>query len=270
MKDRATCKEVSLFEYLGGFENALRQKVFCSPCWQDACCTEVDTPDGRKVRVDLDAYPPGGKNRTAMRRCGICGRWAPRDGVGNICADCRTVQEAEAFFKRLRCIYSETEDKEFVRILVRLYWVRPPVLSRLKKSKAGVDVDAFLPDHLAEQLDASLSEMNTTASFEQQVTGGRHWLAEALDMPERRTARRTPGAAVRSLEKHLRWAVKDSPRRAIGCSVVLLPEDEKAMRKEIAEYEATGRLQRVTMRQDRVNPHRRSRGTFSHDPTQEH
>jgi hypothetical protein len=256
-------KDVSAFEYLGGFQRTISAKVFCSPYWQEVCCREHDTPIGRKVRIDLSLYPPGGKDGTAMRRCEVCAKWTPPDSPAITCCDCRTEAEEEAFEQRLRCIHQDGDDG-LIRVLVRLRWKRTHVRPR----EEGVDGErpdesAFLPEELQDRQDDSLPSVEEYTLFEQQTTTGRHWLAEVLDMPQRNTTRRSAGAVARAIRRHLAWVAKDAFRRAAGCSVILLPDSDDALKEEIACYKTTGQLMPRAKLQYRVNPRVRYRRPVS-------
>lgn len=240
----------------------LLEKVFCSPYWQDLCCQELETPAGRKVRVDLSLYPPGGRDRTAMCRCEVCAKWTPPDFPSTFCCDCRTETEEEAFEQRLRHIH-DNDDDELVRALVRLRWARPYIRPQHEDDDKRPDETAFLPDHFRERQDDSMSSMEALTFFEQQGTSGRHWLAEALDAPDKPVPRRSAGAVVRAIRRHLTWVGKDTPRRAIGCSVILLPDKDDALREEIACYETTGEIMLRARLRNRVNPRLRYRRSAS-------
>jgi len=66
------------------------------------------------------------------------------------------------------------------------------------------------------------------------------------------------------LIRHLDWVDRGIPRRAIECTVILLPESEDKLREEIADYESTGSLKPRAKQQDTVNPRVRYRGE-AHD-----
>jgi len=251
---RPAYRDVTVFEYLGGFRATLLEKVFCSEFWLELSCREVEQPAGNKVRVDLAIYPPGGKRRPRMRRCGICDKWTPPDGEGRICADCLTEAEAEAFqgrLDRLRACGNEW----LIDILKRISWRR-----QLIQHREGEDADnpqeetAFMSDDLADkQIDSLGGE--TQVPFECRTTSGRHWLAEVLDAPEKPAARRAPWAVASAIRNHLLWVARDPNRRAAGCNVVLLPDDEDKLREEIAHCEANGHVMARAKCPDRVGPH---------------
>jgi hypothetical protein len=73
-------------------------------------------------------------------------------------------------------------------------------------------------------------------------------------MPERPTPRRSTSAVARAIRRHLLWVGRDTPRRAIGCAVILLPDGDDALREEIAHYEATGRVMPRARLRKRINP----------------
>ena len=56
------------------------------------------------------------------------------------------------------------------------------------------------------------------------------------------------------ISRHPEWVARDTPRRAVGCSVVLLPEEEAKLTEEIAYHEATRRIMPRARRQNTVNP----------------
>jgi hypothetical protein len=251
---RPAHRDISVFEYLGGFRATLLAKVFCSQYWQEVCCREIETPDGKKVRVDRSLYPPGGKGRTAMRRCMICGKWAPPNGAGKACADCLTEVEAEAYFGRLQCL-AGTPEEWLVVILMGMHWRRLRVRSRKEEeAKKGPDDAAFLTDDVQVELESIQARADREIPFEQQTTAGRHWLAEALEMSERPVQRPRAGAVARALRRHLRWVARDSTRRTTGCGTVLLPDDDQKLQEEITHYENKGLLMPRARHQDTLGP----------------
>ena len=51
----------------------------------------------------------------------------------------------------------------------------------------------------------------------------------------RTTARRLNNAVLEALvRRYLKWVARDAPRRAVGCSVILLPQSERKLIGEIA------------------------------------
>lgn len=50
------------------------------------------------------------------------------------------------------------------------------------------------------------------------------------------------------------YVARDTPRRAVGCGVVLLPEDESKLLEEISRYQSTSRITPRAKRQNTVNP----------------
>jgi len=250
---QAAIREISVFEYLGGFRTTLLEQVFCSEFWLERCCREIETPDGTRVRVDRSIYPPGGKAQTAMSRCGVCKRWTPPDGTGQVCADCLTEAEVEAFEQRMRRAH-QRGDGELVSILLRMHWRRLPIRHRKdEEADKPPDETAFLPDGLAEDQDDSLSP-GVHIPFEYQTTSGRHWLAEALDMPEKPAIRRPRWVVGSAIRRHLLWVGRSTTRRAFGCRVVLLPDDDESLREEIAHYETKGFVMPRAGHHDTVSP----------------
>ena len=273
--------EISLFEYLGGFATTLREKVFCSDHWQAVCCQPIDTPEGKRVRIDLGVYPPGGEHRTAMRRCGRCAKWTPPNPGWHLCADCQFETRERSFIKRMRLLYRQTRDEEMIRTLVRRHWASPyirsekqdrhqpggtkPVMAqvRARRRRGKVDEDEWfdtgvlLTDGWHARFQAPRSSIAVLSANEYQTTSGQHWLAEALDMPDVPSRRRSRSAVIQNVHDHLEWAARDSTRRAVGCSLVLLPEDEASLQDEIAEYEATAWLRKATTQWGKPERYRR-------------
>jgi len=240
-------------EYLGSLRSALRTQVFCSDSWQETCCQEVTTPGGNRIRVDLQIYPPGGKRKTAMRRCRVCKRWAPPDGVAGVCSDCRIEAEAEAFQRRIERLQGPGNEG-FEAILRRIYWRRRRIQTRNEQeAKRGPDPKAFLSDDLQEEQDASLESADNVVPAGQRTTSGRHWLSETLEMSERSVKRPSRVTVASALRKHLLWVAADTKRRAAGCNTELLPDDDQKLKQEIAHYETKGLLKPRARYQDTVS-----------------
>lgn len=96
--------------------------------------------------------------------------------------------------------------------------------------------------------------MEVRTFYEEGTPGGRHWQADLLEIPKRTTPQLNSEVLAALIRRHLEWVVRDTPRRAVGCSVVLLPEDEAKLTEEIAYHEATGRIMPRARRQNTVNP----------------
>lgn len=243
--------------YLGKLRSALRTQVFCSDSWQKTCCREIETPGGKRIRVDLEAYPPGGKRRTSMRRCGVCKRWTPPDGVTAVCSDCRTEANAEAFDQRLQRLKAPG-DEGLAGLLRRVHWRRLRIRVRgPEEAKKRPDPLAFLSDDLQEEQDDSLPRAAIAVPDHQQTTSGRHWLAETLETSEPVVGRRSSGAVASAIREHLLWVARDTKHRAAGCHAVLLPEDDHDLLVEIAHYETEDVLMPRAKQQDTVSPRRR-------------
>ena len=54
--------------------------------------------------------------------------------------------------------------------------------------------------------------------------------------------------------RRLAWVVRDTPRRAVGCSIAPLPEGEAKLMEEVAYHEATGRVMPRARLRNRTNP----------------
>lgn len=287
----ASVMAIDRSEYKGAFGATLREKVFCSDYWQTICCNEVETSEGLKFSIDLSSYPPGGAGRTAMRRCRCCGRWAPPSTPvysTPFCVDCAIDREQEAFQVRMRRLHRETGDPELVRDIIKLYWKRAFIRSETKEEQARLkrertkskkqtqprsrgkdtekdkknefDISAFPFEHIYEPLTESLSSFDCSTFDEQQTTGGRHWLAESLEMAGGPARRPSINPAIKGLHKNLKWASKHRDRRAVGCWLMILPEDEQSLREEIAEFQATGRVKPTTTERGRPERYKRISG----------
>lgn len=101
--------------------------------------------------------------------------------------------------------------------------------------------------------------MEITTFREEGTPGGRHWQADLLEVPERPATRLSNEVLAALIRRHLEWVARDTPRRAVGCSVVLLPADEAKLTEEIAYQETTGRIMPRARRQSTVNPRIRYR-----------
>ena len=254
-------REVDVFEYEGAFKATLQAKVFCSPYWQDHTCREVDTPDGRKVRVDIEAYPPGGKGATAMRRCGTCGKWAPHALADSACTDCQIESDEGVFEQRVEQL--ERGSTKALGDTLRHLWWRRPFIPEWRDDDADADEkqnDKHAKGDAADVDDEDAPPIMEITTFREEGTpGGRHWQADLLEIPERSATRLSNEVLAALIRRHLEWVARDTPRRAVGCSVVLLPEDEAKLTEEIAYHEATGRIMPRARRQNTVNPRIRYR-----------
>lgn len=254
-------REVSVFEYEGDFQDTLQAEVFCSPYWKDDCCREVDTSEGRKVRISKESYPPGGKGATAMCRCGVCRKWAPHAVRDTACTDCQVESEESSFEQRLDHLERDGW-RGLAGILYQAWWRRPFVPERRKLKPDGKKkkktkrkkVDAPNIDD-----DDAPPVMEITTFREEGTPGGRHWLADVLEIPEAPSSQLRSEVLAGLVRSHLEWVARDTPRRAIGCSVVLLPEDESKLLEEISHYESTGHVMPRAKRQNTTNPRIRYR-----------
>ena len=82
----------------------------------------------------------------------------------------------------------------------------------------------------------------------------RRVLSDAFGILERPTRNGTANRWPPLIRRHLAGAARDTPRRAVGCSVVLLPEDEAKLTEEITYHETTGRIMPRASRRNTVNP----------------
>ncbi len=266
--------EVMWSEYIGGFKDELRCKVFCSMPWLEACCAEgVTTPEGKKAVVNLNLYPPGGKSKTAMVYCDSCKRWAPTDGNKELCIDCKTEQAAESFYLRLVEIAKRWNSQAFARFLIRLHWPKTPRFSLSKQeakkaqelgnkrasrkirrflSRQFSDILVLLEDSAIEKMADSLtddfgqlfSDECITSQFGQSLDG-----SEKLKTFNKRKFQAT-------WLNHIRWIARDRKKRAAGCSAIMLPEDEQHLLEEIEHFQSTNHVKYHTTTCTHVNPYK--------------
>jgi hypothetical protein len=78
---------------------------------------------------------------------------------------------------------------------------------------------------------------------------------DLLEVPERQAPRLNSEVLAALIRSHLEWVARGTPRRAVGGSIVLLPEDAAKLAEEIAYHETTGRIMPRARRQNTVNPH---------------
>lgn len=252
-KDQAqtSIREVARFDYISTLEERLRSDVFCSSCWQDDCCNSVETSDGRKVTIDMNAYPPGGPHQTAMRRCVTCGRWAPPAMASKTCVDCDADGTQDEFVERMKQLHREFDEPELVEEIVGMYWRRPVTRLRAsapkprrhpaRKDESDGEIDRDVAEYLMGQ-PIEQSAVQCVEFPEHQTSGGSHWLSEALDMTESPKRIDTSHETRLAMRDHFDWIARDSKRRALGCRDVILPEDEDSLVWEIIEYRIEGKL----------------------------
>ncbi len=183
----------------------LLDEVVCSAAWLDEVVCPTDDGSGRWV-IRSDAYPPGGE-QTAMRQCHSCRRICPPNGPpGNPCCDCQAEEDWRAFLEWA----SHPSRHELLPDLLRLAHMRAVNYAEFMDNPRSGALGVFAEAELADD-----------ASDWRPVTGD----AEP-SQSHHALARQAIEAAVNTLRRHL------------GCTVVLLPEDEASLQEEIAYYRA--------------------------------
>jgi hypothetical protein len=185
----------------------LLDEVVCSAAWLDEVVSPTDDGSGQWI-IRGDVYPPGGE-QTAMRQCPECRRVCPPHGPrGSPCCDCQAEEDWRTFLEWA----SHPSRHELL-----------PDLLRLARMQA-VNYAEFMENPRSGPLGAFAEEKDT---YE-----GSEWRPVTDDDGPPRSrdalARLAIEAAVGSLRRHL------------GCTVVLLPEDEASLQEEIAYYLANG------------------------------
>ena len=79
-------------------------------------------------------------------------------------------------------------------------------------------------------------------------------MADLLEVPERPAPRLTGEVLAALIRRHLEWMARDTPRRAVGCSVILLPEDDAKLTDEIAYHATTGHIMPRARRRNTLSP----------------
>ncbi len=208
---------------------ALRDKVCCSQPWVDAVVVSEAGNHGR-IWYRLDGvFPPGG-NKTLMRKCPSCGRICPPNGQkGNPCCDCEAADSWLAIhrYERSQCY------RDLVPDLLHRHW--PSAISYsdfLADPRAGLpgtDKQSLRFARIVERL-TSLDATCGTPD-EGPVASDESILGNVLD----------PRVAVSIAVGHL-TRPREGSRKHPGCQLVLLPETEEGLRKEICHYQETGRI----------------------------
>lgn len=185
----------------------LLDEVVCSAAWLDEVVSPTDDGSGQWI-IRGDVYPPGGE-QTAMRQCLECRRVCPPHGPrGSPCCDCQAEEDWRTFLEWA----SHPSRQELLPDLLRLGHMRAISYAEFMDNPRGGALGTFAEAELADE-----------ASEWRPITGD----AEP-SQSHHALARQAIEAALRSLRRHL------------GCTVVLLPEDEASLREEIDYYHANG------------------------------
>jgi hypothetical protein len=206
----------------------LLQKPFCSVAWLAAAFGTARKDGQVFFRYRKGVYPPGGK-ASLMRRCPVCGRTCPPNRpAGNTCCDCEAEAARKAFLSRLRTPVGRSIKEDLWR-----RWWRTPI--------PYVD---FMACPTSEAVLGPLEEPERLTEAEEE---GAYDFSEWSDgplAPEDRPRRSSLCDHREALAIAVRWLdipKKDGARHP-GCQMVLLPENKKALAREIAYFRRTGRV----------------------------
>ncbi len=223
--------------------------------------------DGRQWLYRPQLYPPGGSD-TAMRTCPRCKMICPPAIVGRpVCDDCHTKTEETEFVKRAKRIKKWDGDSEDgAREIFRRGWRECLCASEFAKdwdkrpseTVPVTDNSAQLVS-LADARSAN-KDYESDRNFERKT--GKHFggssSRDALnfdlkehnrdDGPQEQSHLRSQDSLEMAFN-HL-WSnlsQKDCKKRrswhcVLGCSLRLLPETKKTLKKEIEYFERTGKL----------------------------
>lgn len=249
------------FQTAAGRRAQLRA-VLCSEPWVESIIAPA--PDGATWRYMPDAYPPGG-DKTKMRDCPACRRICPpAGGSGQPCCDCQTEQAEDGYIEWI----VRRERRELREDIARLWWRsalpiadRPFIISRDWRRKKRMAKDRAPITELA---GACLGDGGRPAL--PVAIFGRKWVKAVEGCPYDtrelfEEGEPGGGSETRGIRIALEIARRrlDPPKkekgRAPGCQVLLLPESEKALLKEIAYFKAKRRIMPSTRRYSRHTPY---------------
>ena len=238
----------------------------CSLSWLDELFVPKDE-DGQQWLYRPQLYPPGGRD-TAMRTCPRCKMICPPAIVGRpVCDYCQTEIEETEFVKRARRLRKwDGGSKDAAWEIVRRGWPAWPCASMF-----GVDWDNRPSESVhatdnSEQLVSLADAWSANEDYELDRNLEQHTVdclgdshSEDSINFDLREHNRDDGpqeqSHLRSLEFHetasdLLWSnlsKKDCQKIsswlcAPGCSLRLVPMEERTLEKEIEKFKCTGRL----------------------------
>lgn len=207
----------------------LLETEFCSPWWLSASHVRRRDRQGRIVVCRKSGgYPVGD-----MVRCPECGRYAPPDISREVCVDCRVEIEQRRFNERLRPM---SRDDRIV--LLTIFWRRPTrtkawLSKGMHAPRVEVDVLTMLD---AQDQDAG-SAIDEADLFDGTLEPDQKWgnTPSSRDLLDQLRKKFIDPRAPKNPEQRQR--IK---RSGAGCGMILLPENDEALKKEIAYYQARG------------------------------
>jgi hypothetical protein len=207
----------------------LLETEFCSPWWLTASHVRRRDRQGRIVVCrKAGCYPIGG-----MVRCPECGRSAPPDISRAVCVDCRVEIEQRRFNERLRPLCRDDRV-----VLLAIYWRRPTrtqewLSEGMPAPRAEVDDLTSLDD---QDQDAG-SAIDEADLFDGSLEPDQRWgnTPSSRDLLDQLRKRFLDPHGPQNPEQRQR--IK---RSGAGCRMILLPENDEALKKEIAYFQARG------------------------------
>ena len=224
------------------YQRGLRDKVICSESWVESIVKP--SADGQTWLYLPDDYPPGG-GETLMRDCPTCRRICPPAGAdGSPCCDCQTEKEQRGFLKWAL----HRQRRELLPELRRRWWGSAICYADfMDRPTAGLLGGLCLEQY---------GEPTTEAT-----EGNALYFDDLVDSPtasderSQSNAVTDPRLSLEIARRRLNPPKKELGVRASGCQIVLLPEDEHVLLKEIAYLGRTGRIMPSACRYTRHNPY---------------
>lgn len=236
--------------------------VVCSEPWVESIIAPA--PDGTDWRYLPDIYPPG-REKTQMRVCPACRRICPpAGGDGQPCCDCQTEQEEDRYIEWI----VRRERRELREDIARLWWRsaipiadQPFIISRdwkrkKRKAKDRSPTTEFAGACLSDGGGPPLPIEFFGREWVKAVDGCPYDTRELLEDGELGRGSETRGIRIAlEIARRRLDPPKKEKGRAPGCQVLLLPESEKALRKEIAYFKAKRRVMPSARRYSRHSPY---------------
>ncbi len=231
-------KEIDWSLYVGKFREELLKRCHCSAAWLKACVTKVTTGEGDKASIDLSNYPPGGSKGTGMVHCPECKRWSPRDVMDPLstktCVDCLVETIINEFVRRLQSINDST-------LAAELDYLRGQYVPNSRQ------IEQF--GHYYSDSWESDCPNSGREEVEYRVVGLDFYDGYAR---HHRWVGKDTAPAMHSREDNYFDCMNENffSRRCLGCQTVLLSEDERGLKEEIAYYKkkascVLGRLKKI-------------------------
>lgn len=225
--------------------------VVCSEPWVESIIAPA--PNGTEWRYLPEVYPPGG-DETKMCVCPACRRICPPTVADGQCCDCQTEQEEDRYIEWI----VRRERRELREDIARLWWRsespyadQPFIISRdwkMKKRKAKdrSAITGFAGACLGDE-GGPLTDAEEGCPYN---------MRELYDAGEPDRGSQTQGARIAlEIARRRLDPPKKEKGRAPGCQVLLLPESQEALTKEIAYFKTKHRVMPSARRYSRHNPY---------------